>query len=53
MVFFLENLSRIAPLNTGTIICALVNGRIIGFCSAMLEKKFELKDAFHIRKYFE
>ena len=40
-------------VKAGTIICALVNGRIIGFCSAMLEKKFEIKDAFHLRKYFE
>ena len=40
-------------VKAGTIICALVNGRIIGFCSSMLEKKFEIKDAFPLRKYFE
>ena len=40
-------------VKAGTIICALVNGRIIGFCSAILEKKFEIKDAFPLRKYFE
>ena len=36
----------------GTIICALVNGTLIGFCSRALEKFFVFKDTFDWRKYF-
>lgn len=36
----------------GTIICALVNGTLIGFCSRALEKYFVFKDTFDWRKYF-
>ena len=36
----------------GTIICALINGTLIGFCSKFLEKHFEFKDTFQLRKYF-
>ena len=40
-------------VKAGTIICALVNGRIIGLCSAIIEERYEIKDAFPLRKYFE
>lgn len=36
----------------GTIICALINGTLIGFCSRFLERFFEFKDTFRLRKYF-
>ena len=36
----------------GTIICALINGTMIGFCSRVLERFFEFKDTFQLRKYF-
>ena len=36
----------------GTIICALVNGTLIGFCSRVLEKFFVFKDTFDWRKNF-
>lgn len=37
----------------GTIICALVNGTIIGLFSKALDKKFEFKDGLKLRKFFE
>lgn len=37
----------------GTVICAVVNGFIIGKCSKMLESVFDFKDALKIRKRFE
>ena len=37
----------------GTLICALVNGFIIGFVSKTLDKWFDFKDAFKFRKFFE
>ncbi len=36
----------------GTVICALINGTLIGMCSKFLESKFEFRDAFKLRKYF-
>ena len=37
----------------GTVICAFVNGFLIGKCSKMIESVFEFKDAFNLRKKFE
>lgn len=37
----------------GTIICALVNGFLIGKCSKLIESVFDFKDAFSLRKNFE
>lgn len=34
----------------GTVICALVNGFLIGKCSKMMESIFDFKDAFNLRK---
>ncbi|MBR5309410.1 MAG: hypothetical protein IKU43_11620 [Clostridia bacterium] len=36
----------------GTVICALVNGSIIGAFSKILDKNFEFKDKFGLAKYF-
>ena len=36
----------------GTLICAVFNGKIIGFISTTLEKHFEFKDRFPLKKYF-
>lgn len=36
----------------GTVICALVNGWLIGRISRLLEKKFEFKDALSLRSKF-
>ena len=37
----------------GTVICALINGTLIGKCSKMIESIFDFKDAFNLRKRFE
>lgn len=37
----------------GTIICAFFNGFLIGQFTKLLEKYFEFKDKFKLRKYFE
>ena len=37
----------------GTVICALINGFLIGKCSKMMESIFDFKDAFKLRKKFE
>lgn len=36
----------------GTIVCSVVNGMLIKACSKTLERFFEFKDAFNLRKYF-
>ena len=40
-------------VNWGTIICALVNGWLIGQCTGLLEGHFEFLDGLPLRKYFE
>jgi uncharacterized membrane protein YczE len=37
----------------GTVICALVNGRLIGFLGSRMDKRFHFKDALPLRRYFE
>ncbi len=37
----------------GTVICALINGFLIGRFSSFLEKHFDFKNKFKIQKYFE
>ena len=37
----------------GTIVCALLNGLLISTTSKILNKAFDFKDAFPLRKYFE
>lgn len=37
----------------GTIICALINGTIIGKISNFLDSRFEFKNKFNIQKWFE
>lgn len=39
-------------VNWGTIVCALINGWLIGRCSAFFEHFFEFKDAFKLRRFF-
>lgn len=40
-------------VKVGTVICALVNGWLIGKCSGLLEKVFEFKDGLSLKKIFE
>ena len=40
-------------VKAGTIVCALINGTLIGLCSKFLEQKFEFTDGLEkLRKYF-
>ena len=39
-------------VKAGTVICALVNGTMIGFCSRFLDRHFSFKDTLKLRKYF-
>lgn len=39
-------------INWGTVVCALINGWLIGRCSAVFEHFFEFRDAFQLRRYF-
>lgn len=36
----------------GTIVCALINGSIIGLCSKFFDRFFEFRDGLNLRKYF-
>lgn len=36
----------------GTVLCALINGWLIGRCSHLLERRFLFTDRFPLRKYF-
>lgn len=40
-------------INIGTVISAFVNGPLIGLFGKILEKRFDFKDKFNLRKYFE
>lgn len=40
-------------INIGTVISAFVNGPLIGLFGKLLEKHFNFKDKFNLRKYFE
>lgn len=53
MSFAFFGLFRFVGVNIGTVICALLNGKIIGWYSKILEKHFEFTDALPFRKYFE
>lgn len=37
----------------GTVVCALVNGRLIGFLGSRMDKRFVFSDRLPLRKYFE
>lgn len=50
-VFF--GLFRFVGVNFGTIICALVNGRLIGLIGKSLDRHFIFCDALPLRRYFE
>jgi uncharacterized membrane protein YczE len=51
--FLFFGFGRFEGVNIGTVICALVNGWMIGKAGKWLEKKFEFKDTLPLRKYFE
>lgn len=52
MSFAFFGLGRFEGVKLGTILCALINGSIIGFISKWLDQTFETKDALKLRKLF-
>ena len=52
MSFAFFGLWRFEGVKLGTVICALVNGFLIGRCTAFYERVFEFRDALPWRKYF-
>lgn len=53
MSFLFIGFGRFEGVKLGTVICALVNGYLIGKCSHLFEMYFDFKDALSLRKYFE
>ena len=52
MSFAFFGLWRFEGVKLGTVICAMVNGFLIGRCTDFLERRFVWKDALPWRKYF-
>ena len=52
MSFAFFGLGRFEGVKLGTILCALINGSIIGWISKWLDRTFETKDALKLRKLF-
>ncbi len=50
--FAFFGLWRFEGVKLGTVICALVNGFLIGRCGALLDARFEWRDALPWRRYF-
>ena len=53
MSFAFFGFGRFEGVKLGTILCALVNGTIIGMISKWLNGTFETKDAFALRRFFQ
>ena len=52
MSFAFFGFGRFEGVKLGTVICALVNGWLIGRCTAYMDRRFEYKDALPWRGYF-
>ena len=52
MSFAFFGLGRFEGVKLGTVVCALVNGWLIGRFTALYERYFEFKDALPWRRYF-
>ena len=52
MSFAFFGLGRFEGVKLGTILCALINGTIIGGISAWLDRSFDMRDAFRMRGFF-
>lgn len=53
MSFLFIGLWHFEGVKAGTVLCALINGWMIGQCSKWFEKHFDFKDALGFRKEFE
>ncbi len=51
--FSFYGLFRFEGVKLGTVVCALVNGWIIGFFGGIFEKHLEFKDTLPLRRFFE
>lgn len=51
--FLFMGFMRFEGVKAGTVVCALLNGFIIGRCSGFFEKRFDFRDAWPLRKYFD
>ncbi len=51
--FLFFDFGHFEGVKLGTILCSLVNGRLIGMFSAFLESRYEFRDALPYRKLFE
>ena len=52
MSFLFSGLGRFEGVKLGTVLCALINGRLIGKCSRFFEKHFDFVDGLRLRKFF-
>ncbi len=52
MSFMFFGFGKFEGIGIGTVICAVVNGPLIGFFGKKFEKHFEFKDRLPLRKYF-
>ena len=53
MSFAFFGLWHFEGVKLGTVLCALVNGSIIGWCTKGFEERFEFKDGLKLRSIFE
>ena len=53
MSFMFFGFGHFEGVKAGTIVCALVNGWMIGRISDALDRRFEFRDRLPMRKYFE
>ena len=53
VVMSLAFFGRLEGVKLGTVICALINGRLIGISSELMERAFVFEDGLKLRKYIE
>ncbi len=53
MSFVFTGFGHFEGVKLGTVLCALVNGWLIGQCTRFFDRHFEFTDAFSLRKIFE
>lgn len=53
MSFAFTGFGHFEGVKLGTVLCALVNGWLIGQCTRFFDRHFEFTDAFSLRKIFE
>ena len=52
MSFLFIGFGRFEGVKLGTVLCALINGWLIGKCSRFFEKHFDFVDGLRLRKFF-